>query len=43
MINCIKCNKPLKVVTLEKDIVVICFECVQQQNQKRSNKFKLFS
>jgi len=41
MINCIKCNKPVKVVTLEKDIAVICFECVRKQNEKR--RFKIFN
>ena len=41
MINCIKCNKKLKVVALEKDIVVICFVCVQKQNEKR--RFKIFN
>jgi len=43
MTICIMCNKPLKIICNEDKAVCICYPCIIKQNEKRKNRFKVFS
>ena len=43
MTNCVICHKALKIIMHENELVCVCFDCIKKQNEKRSNRFKIFS